>query len=50
MRVALQVVDCDVHGFQLRDSSEDRREVMNTDFTILVALDQQELAFSFIVM
>ena len=50
MRVALQVVDCDVHGHQLRNSSEDRSEVMNTDFTVLVALDQQEPAFSFIIM
>ena len=50
MRVALQVVDCDVHGHQLRDSSEDRSEVMDANFTVLVALDQQELAFSFIIM
>ena len=50
MRVALQVVDCDVHGDQLWDSSEDRSEVMNANFTVLVALDQQELAFSFIIM
>ena len=50
MRVALQVVDCDVHGDQVWDSGEDRSEVMNADFTVLVALDQQELAFSFIIM
>ena len=50
MRVALQVVDCDVHGNQLWDVSEDRSEVMNANFTVLVALDQQEFAFSFIII
>lgn len=50
MRVSLHVVDCDIHGLQLRDPGEDRSEVMDANFTVLVALDQQELAFSFIIM